>query len=62
VPLEAGGKVKLPCFWVREGSMVLPAFGSFIDSAAVRPATGDTVYAVGEGALHNVTSLLVPRR
>jgi len=61
LPLEAGGKVKLPCFWVREDVMVLPAFGSFIDSAAVEPKTGDRIYAIGDGAIHDVTSLVVVR-
>jgi uncharacterized protein len=62
LPLEAGGKVKLACFWRRPGLLVLPAFGSFIDSAVVQPENGDSVYAVGEGAVHDVTSLTSSRR
>jgi len=58
--LEAGGKVKLPCFWVREAMMVLPAFSSFIDSAPVQPALGEAVFAVAEGAVHDVTALTLP--
>jgi DNA ligase-associated metallophosphoesterase len=61
LPMEAGGKAKLACFWVRERVMVLPAFGSFIDSAAVEPAEGDAVYAVAEGAVHDVTVLVTVR-
>ncbi len=62
LPMEAGGQVKLPCFWVRHGFAVLPAFASFIDSAPVQPATGDLVYSVGDGAVHNVTSFLAIKR
>ena len=56
--MEAGGKVKLPCFWNRGGVMVLPAFGSFIDSGQVQPEAGHGVYAIGDGAVHEVTALV----
>jgi DNA ligase-associated metallophosphoesterase len=62
LPMEAGGRVKLPCFWIRDGVMVLPAFGSFIDSGRVEPEAGDAVYAVGEGAVHDVRGLVATRR
>lgn len=62
LPMGAGAMIKLPCFWVREGLMVLPAFGSFIDSAPVQPVIGDAVYAVGDGGVHHVTPLLGMRR
>ena len=58
LPMEAGGKVKLPCFWNRGGVMVLPAFGSFIDSGQVQPEAGHEVYAIGDGAVHEVTALV----
>ncbi|OAI54176.1 hypothetical protein AYO47_03365 [Planctomyces sp. SCGC AG-212-M04] len=61
LPMEAGGKAKLACFWIRAGLMVLPAFGSFIDSAAVEPAEGDAIYAIAERSVHDVTPLLAPR-
>jgi len=58
LPMDARGKIKLPCFWVRGGHAVLPAFGSFIDSATVQPAPGDAIYAIGEGEVHDVTPLV----
>ena len=37
---------RLPCFWFRPGSAVLPAFGDFTGLADVTPEAGDRVYAV----------------
>ncbi len=54
---DAKGQVKLPCFWLRPEFAVLPAFGSFIDSAAIKPAAGDALYAIAEDAVHDVTRL-----
>lgn len=39
---DAGGRV--PVFWTRQHSMVLPSFGSFTGGMAVRPSRGDKVY------------------
>ncbi len=39
-------QLKLPCFWRQPGMLVLPAFGSFIDSASIRPSADDRVYVV----------------
>ncbi len=39
-------QLKLPCFWHQPGMLVLPAFGSFIDSAYIIPSPDDRVYVV----------------
>lgn len=39
-------QLKLSCFWRQQGVLVLPAFGSFIDSAYITPAVGDQVYVI----------------
>ena len=62
VPFEAAGKAKLACFWIRPQHAVLPAFGSFIDSAAVAPLPEDRVYAIAESHVHDVTALTVRSR
>lgn len=40
--------VKLPCFWFGEPGAVLPAFGSFIAGATIRPRSGDRVFVATE--------------
>ena len=40
---------RLPCFWLRAGYAVLPAFGDFTGLATVEPTAGDRVYAVADG-------------
>lgn len=53
--------LRAPCFWVRAGrdglapTMVLPAFGRFTGGHAVRPRTGDRIFAVGPGQVAEVT-------
>jgi len=39
--------VRAPCFLLRGELLVLPAFGAFTGCAALRPALGDRVFAVG---------------
>lgn len=46
--------VRLPCFWLREGLSVLPAFGSFTGAARIDREAGDRVVAVGDGRLFEV--------
>ncbi len=38
--------IKLPCFWFGAHVAVLPAFGSFTGTAAIRPRLGDRVFVV----------------
>jgi DNA ligase-associated metallophosphoesterase len=37
-------RVRLPCFWLRAGTLILPAFGEFTGGWAVRPAPADRVF------------------
>jgi DNA ligase-associated metallophosphoesterase len=46
---ERGGQsVRLPCFWFGRRVGVLPSFGAFTGSAAVRPRAGDQVFVVAD--------------
>ncbi len=46
---ERGGQsVRLPCFWFGSRVGVLPSFGAFTGSAAVRPRAGDQVFVVAD--------------
>ena len=42
---------RLPCFWVRRGMMVLPAFGEFTGVAAIETSREDRVWVVADGAV-----------
>lgn len=56
-----GSGVRARCFWLRGGRvLVLPAFGGFTGSMAVRARPGDRVFAVGPGAVLEVTAVCVP--
>ena len=46
-----GTYVRTPCFWFRERTVVLPAFGSFTGTYVVSPAMEDRVFAVGPDAV-----------
>jgi DNA ligase-associated metallophosphoesterase len=43
--------LKLPCFWFGPGGGVLPAFGGFTGTMAIRPAAGDRVYVTTDRAV-----------
>lgn len=45
---RADDSVRLPSFWLRDGLMVLPAFGSFTGGAYIDREEGDRVVAVAE--------------
>ncbi|MGH6610041.1 MAG: ligase-associated DNA damage response endonuclease PdeM [Burkholderiaceae bacterium] len=45
---RADDSVRLPCFWLRDGLMILPAFGSFTGGAYIEREEGDRVIAVGD--------------
>lgn len=45
---RADDSVRLPCFWLREGLTVLPAFGSFTGGAHFNREPGDRVVAVAQ--------------
>jgi len=46
--------LRLPCFWLREGLAILPAFGEFTGGAPIVREPGDRVVAVAEGRLFDV--------
>lgn len=46
--------LNLPCFWFGKAGAVLPAFGSFIDGAVIRPASEDRVFAIAGEAIFAV--------
>jgi DNA ligase-associated metallophosphoesterase len=54
---RADDSVRLPCFWLREGLTVLPAFGSFTGGARVDREAGDRVIALADGRLYEVPGL-----
>ncbi len=43
--------LKLPCFLIRQQSLVIPAFGRFIDHGVIVPHRDDHIYAVADGAV-----------
>ena len=54
---RADDSVRLPCFWLREGLAVLPAFGSFTGGARFDRAPDDRVVAIAEDRLYEIPSL-----
>lgn len=53
VRLYGAGKqhLKVPCFWLGENKLTLPAFGSFTGNAAISPKKKDRVFAVTEKSI-----------
>lgn len=43
--------ITMPCFWLSENQLILPAFGTFTGLAVIRPEEKDTVYAIADGSL-----------
>lgn len=43
--------LRLPCFWLRDGVGVLPAFGAFTGTQGVSLAEGERAYVVADGAV-----------
>jgi DNA ligase-associated metallophosphoesterase len=54
---RADDSVRLPCFWLRRGLLVLPAFGEFTGGALVEREDGDRVFGSADDRLYEV-----PRR
>lgn len=46
---------RLPCFWLRDGVGVLPAFGEFTGLADVEPVAGDRVWVVAGDSVIDVS-------
>jgi DNA ligase-associated metallophosphoesterase len=47
---------RLPCFWLRRGGAVLPAFGEFTGCAEVSPDDGDEVWVVAGNEVTRVAA------
>lgn len=47
--------IKAPCFWFGPRRAVLPAFGSFTGTLAIRPRIGDRVLVVGDNQVIDMT-------
>jgi uncharacterized protein len=54
---RADDSVRMPCFWLREGLAVLPAFGAFTGGARFEREPGDRVVALAEGLLYEIPAL-----
>jgi metallophosphoesterase superfamily enzyme len=54
---RADDSVRLPCFWIREGLTVLPAFGSFTGGACIARGPGERVIALAEDRVFEVPGL-----
>ncbi|PJF46871.1 MAG: ligase-associated DNA damage response endonuclease PdeM [Chloroflexi bacterium] len=52
---RAGLREKLACFVVGSKSMILPAFGSFTGTTAIRPGPDDGIYAIAGNTLIRLT-------
>jgi DNA ligase-associated metallophosphoesterase len=53
---RAGDSLRLPCFWLRHGLAILPAFGCFTGSACIEREEGDRVIAIAERRLYEIPS------
>lgn len=65
IALGEGGRLrslKAPCFWQSKHSLVLPGFGKFTGSVAIRPALGDKIYAITETTVVQVPEPLLKMR
>ncbi len=51
---RAHERLRLPCFHVGEGAMVLPAFGSFTGMHPVRRAEADRVFVVADDTVREI--------
>ena len=54
--------LKSACFWQTPHSMILPGFGRFTGSKAIRPAPTDAIFAITERAVVQVPLALLSRR
>jgi len=46
--------LRLPCFWQRDGLLLLPAFGEFTGGASIEREAGDRVLAVADHRLFEI--------
>ena len=50
-PIDAKRTAKVPCFWIRPDSIVLPAYGGWVGTHAIQPSRQDRVLLCVEGDL-----------
>jgi DNA ligase-associated metallophosphoesterase len=43
---SAGQSLRLPCFWVKENQIILPAFGTFTGMHSIKPRRGERIFAI----------------
>ncbi|MBP9091884.1 ligase-associated DNA damage response endonuclease PdeM [bacterium] len=57
VTLSGQGKQRerLPCFWLRSNSAILPAYGAFTGSYTIRPSRNDRVFVIAHDTVVPVT-------
>lgn len=53
-------RLRLPCFHLAQGTLVLPAFGAFTGMHPVQPLAGDRVFAVADGVVLEVGTIAAP--
>jgi metallophosphoesterase superfamily enzyme len=46
---DRAGSLRLPCFWLRPGLLVLPAFGEFTGAHEVEAMPGDRLFPIADG-------------
>ncbi len=51
---RADQSVRLPCFWLRDGLVVLPAFGEFTGGTTIAREDGDRVVAIADDRLFEI--------
>jgi DNA ligase-associated metallophosphoesterase len=58
--LSGGGRdyERFPCFWFRESSAVLPAFGDFTGLALIEAEQGDRVFVAAGDDVHEIAKTL----
>jgi len=57
----ANDSLRLPCFWIRAGLTLLPAFGEFTGGAPIARESGDRVIALAEDRLYPLPALPADR-
>jgi DNA ligase-associated metallophosphoesterase len=48
---ETSERLRLPCFWLSNQCMTLPAFGEFTGAKCVQPRRGDQVFAIADNEI-----------
>lgn len=51
VPLDSRRTARFPCFWIREESIVLPAFGGWVGTYPIEPGKSDRIVLCVEDQL-----------